>query len=32
MNTLTGFVILGVIIGLGLIGNYIFSEDKPKHH
>lgn len=32
MSTLMGFIILGAIIGLGLIGNYALSEDKPKHH
>ncbi len=32
MSTFIGFIILGSIIGLGLLGNYILSEDKSKHH
>jgi hypothetical protein len=32
MSTLAGFIILGIIIGIGVLGNYALSEDKQKHH
>jgi hypothetical protein len=33
MNTLTGILIIGTIIAIGVIGNYLLSNDsKPQHH